>query len=190
MVKKTISFEGKMEKSMANVFLKSYRIAFKKSVEYLFSKVFENAPVRKTKSGGVNLRNALHWDFSRDNNSAFIGIPRGSEMEKVAFYTEMGTGERGNKGWTQWFNEKKPLFTVPIVPVKAKALHFVNEKGEDVFMKQSKGQAPQSWMRKTFYDEQRNVEKIWKYEFSSKKIKERLNLRKIEFGKSLNLRKV
>ena len=174
-----ITVKGFMEKNMSDVFMRAYRTAFTKSTEYLFTKVFEAAPVGKTKSGMVNLRNALKWDFDWEKMEAFIGVPKGGEMEDIAFYTEMGTGERGQKGWTQWFDEKKPQFTVPIVPIKAKALHFVNAAGQDVFMKQSKGQPPQSWMRKTFYDEQRIVERIWIKEFSDTNIKRMLKLEKV-----------
>lgn len=166
-----VGITGKADNHMELVFLKAYKTAFVRSVEFLFTKVFENAPVSKTKSGTVNLRNALKWDFDFENNTAHIGVPKGSEMEMVAFYTEMGTGERGQKGWTQFFDEKKPQFTIPIVPINAKALHFVNERGEDVFMKESKGQPPQSWMRRAFYDNQYNIEKIWKREFSDSNIK-------------------
>ena len=174
-----VELTGKSVKSMKKVFLIAYKKAFTKSVEYLFSKTFENAPISKTKSGLVNLRNALKWDFDWETNEAFIGVPMGSELEKIAFYTEMGTGERGQKNWTQWFDEKRPQFTVPILPINAKALHFVNEKGEDIFMKQSKGQKPQSWMRKTFFDEQRNIRQIWKKEFSDNKIRQLFKFEKI-----------
>ena len=98
-IEKNITFEGVSEKNMTKVFTLAYRRAFTKSVEYLFSKVFEYAPVGKTKSGVVNLRNALKWDFDWKKNEGFIGVPKGSEMEKIAFYTEMGTGERGLRGW-------------------------------------------------------------------------------------------
>ena len=171
-----ITVKGAYNKSMTEVFMRAYRTAFTKSTEYLFSKVFEYAPVGKTKSGLVNLRNALQWDFDWEKNEAYIGVPKGSEMEMIAFYTEMGTGERGQKGWTQFFDEKKPIFTVPILPIKAKALHFVNANGQDVFMKTSKGQKPQSWMRKSFYDNQRNVTKIWKKEFSDRNMRELIKM--------------
>lgn len=178
-IMKKITFEGVSEKHMARVFSVAYRRAFTKTTEHLFSKVFEYAPVGKTKSGLVNLRNALEWDFDWRANSAFIGIPKGSEMEDVAFYTEMGTGQRGSEGWQVFFDEKKPNFTIPILPIKAKALHFVNEKGEDVFMKQSKGQRPQSWMRRAFYDHKKDVTKIWTKEFSDKNMRELIHMTKI-----------
>ena len=171
MVKKSISFEGVCEKNMSKVFQLAYRRAFTKSTEYIFAKTFEYAPVGKAKTGLVNLRNALQWDFDWRRNEGFIGLPKGSELEDIAFYTEMGTGERGEKGWKQWFDEKKPQFTIPIVPIKAKTLHFVNEQGQDVFMKQSKGQKPQAWMRRAFWDSQKDVTKIWKKEFSDKNMR-------------------
>ena len=179
MVKADISFKGIADLNIRNTFFTAYRNAFTKSVEYLFAKVFENAPVGKTKTGAVNLRNALKWDFDWEKNEAFIGVPVGSEMEMIAFYTEMGTGERGKKGWKVWFDEKMPEFTIPIVPIKAKAMHFVGNTGQDIFMKKSKGQRPQSWMRKTFYDERKNVETIWKKEFSDSNFKRILKMTKI-----------
>ena len=178
-IEKNITFEGVSEKNMTKVFTLAYRRAFTKSVEYLFSKVFEYAPVGKTKSGVVNLRIALKWDFDWKKNEGFIGVPKGSEMEKIAFYTEIGTGERGLRGWQVWFDEKKPQFTVPIVPLKAKAMHFVNERGEDVFLKKSKGQRPQAWMRRAFYDHRNDVTTIWKKEFSDSNMKKLLKLEKI-----------
>jgi len=174
-----IEFTGKGDLNIRRAFMLAYKRAFTKSTEYLFSKVFEYAPIGKTSRGSVNLRNALKWDFDWKTNEAFIGVPKGSEMEDIAFYTEMGTGERGQKGWRVWFDEKKPQFTVPIVPIKAKALHFVTESGKDIFMKTSKGQAPQSWMRRAFYDHQKDVEKIWKKEFSDSNIKALMHIEKI-----------
>ena len=173
------TFTGAGEKDMTRVLLTAYRRAYTQSVEYLFSKVFEYAPIGKTKSGTVNLRNALKWDFDWEKNEAYIGVPLGSEMEKIAFYTEMGTGERGAAGWSVWFDEKKPQFTIPIVPIKAKAMHFVNTRGQDVFMKKSKGQAPQAWMRRAFYDHRNDIDRIWKKEFSDTNIRNLLKMESI-----------
>ncbi len=111
-----IDVKGESDRNMQLVFMTAYKRAFTKSVEYVFAKCFEYAPVGKTRKGAVNLRNAITYDFDWAKNEAFIGLPKGSEMEKVAFYTEMGTGERGAKGWTQFFEEKKPIFTIPISP--------------------------------------------------------------------------
>lgn len=94
------------------------------------------------------------------------------------------TGERGYKEWRQWFEEKKPNYTIPIVPLKAKAMHFTvieliktdTKKGykysptKHVFLKQSKGQSPQAWMRRAFYDSKPYMNKIWKKEFSNGKM--------------------
>jgi len=87
MVYKKFSFEGKGEKHITRVFRMACIISFTKSTEYLFSKVFEYAPVGKTKSGLVNLRNALKWDFDWDKMEGHIGVPKDSEMEAIAFYT-------------------------------------------------------------------------------------------------------
>jgi len=170
MTEDTFSFTGKANIDMKRVFLTAYKNAFTKSVEMLYAETFKNAPVGKTKSGTVNLRNALFWDFDLSRGEGFVGIPKGSEMEKVAFYTEMGTGERGAHGWRVWFEEKRPEFTIPIVPINKKAMHFKNTRGQDVFMKSSKGQLPQSWMRRAFYDNKNKVTKIWKKEFSKNNI--------------------
>jgi len=173
-----MKFEGEGEKNMERVFMQAFKNAFTKSVEFIFAKCYVYAPVGKTKKGPVNLRNALRWDFDWSKWEAQIGIPSGSEMEKIAFYVEMGTGERGDKGWKQWFDESKPTFTIPIVPTKAKAMHFVNESGQDVFIKKSKGQSPQSFMRRAFWDSKEPVDKIWKGEFSDENIRQMLKIEK------------
>jgi len=174
-----MGYTGKADLEMVKVFGLAYKKAYVKSVEYMFAKCFEYAPVRKTRKGAVNLRKAIMYDFDWSNNEAFIGLPRGSEMEKIAFYTEMGTGERGSSGWTQFFEEIKPVFTIPIVPLKAKAMHFVTESGEHVFLKKSKGQKPQSFMRRAFKDSEIPVQKIWDMEFSDPKIRELLKFKSI-----------
>ena len=58
-------------------------------------------------------------------------------------------------------------------------MHFVNERGEDVFLKKSKGQRPQAWMRRAFYDHRNDVTTIWKKEFSDSNMKKLLKLEKI-----------
>jgi len=90
------------------------------------------------------------------------------------------TGERGANGWTQFYHEKRPNFTVPIVPINAKAMHFLNEKGEDVFLKKSKGQKPQSYMRRAFKDSELPVKKIWEQEFGDTQIKQHLSKKKVK----------
>jgi len=178
MVEKPISFEGKKEKDLTRVFLQAYKNAFTKSTEHLFSKCFSYAPVGKTKQGAVNLRNALTYDFDMEKGEGCIGLPAGSPLEKIATYVEMGTGERGSSGWTQFFEEQKPSFTIPIVPLKAKTMYWVNEAGQGVFMKTSKGQRPQAFMRRAFRDGKRDVESIWENEFSEKNIKKLLKMKK------------
>lgn len=169
-----IEFTGKYEPSSQRVFLEAYKRAFTKSVEYIFGKCYENAPVGKTAKGAVNLRNALLWEIYLEDGEAYIGLPKGSELEKIAFYTELGTGIRGSQGWERYYQEKRPNFTIPIVPIKAKAMHFVNAKGQDIFMKSSKGQPPQAYMRRAFRDSELLVKKIWENEFSGNNIESRL----------------
>ena len=179
MISPHFEITGVTEKHMSKVFWLAYKNAFTKSTEFLFGKCFDNAPVGRTRKGGVNLRNALQFDYDWDRMEAFIGLPANSELEKEAFYTEYGTGERGQAGWTQFFDESMPNFTIPIVPLKAKAMHFVDENGKDVFLKKSRGQNPQAWMRRAFSDNKENVEKIWKIEFSDSKIRKLLHPEKI-----------
>lgn len=180
MVEIKAELNGEADFHMEKVFTTAYKNAFTKSVEYMFSLVFEYAPIGKSSRGAVNLRNALAWDFDWTNMEAFIGVPKGSEVEKIAFYTEFGTGERGLKGWQQFFEESKPKFTVPIVPLKAKAMHYVDDRGNDIYMKKSKGQPPQSWARKAFTDAKPKVKIIWETEFSDKNIQGLLKKQKIE----------
>jgi len=85
-----IEFSGEYEDSTEEVFFKAYKRAFTRSVEYIFAKCFENAPVGRTKQGPVNLRNALQYEVFLEDGEAYIGLPRGSELGKIAFYTEMG----------------------------------------------------------------------------------------------------
>jgi hypothetical protein len=75
------------------------------------------------------------------------------------------TGQRGNIEWKVYYKEKKPQFTIPIVPLRAKAMHYINESGKNVFLKNSMGQSPQAWMRRAFKDNQKYVGQIWKNEF-------------------------
>ena len=171
------SITGKADFNLAESVQESFNRAFKKSTEYVFAKCFENAPVAKSAKGIVNLRNALRWEYDAKTMEAMIGIPKGSEAEKVAFWTEFGTSQRGNVQWKVYFNEKKPHFTIPIVPLKSKALHFIDESGKDVFIKNSMGQSPQAWMRRSFKDSKNNVAKIWKNEF--KNIKNHLTMKKL-----------
>lgn len=179
MVERSITTEGEIEKNITNVFLQAYKNAFIKSTEHLFSKCFSYAPVGKTKKGAVNLRNALMYDFDIENGEGYIGLPMGSPLEKIATYCEMGSGERGAQGWTQFFQEQQPTFTIPIVPVKAKVMYWVNEAGQGVYMKTSKGQSPQSFMRRAFRDGKKEVESIWRNEFSENNIKKLLKKSKI-----------
>jgi hypothetical protein len=158
---------GKGDFNLAKSFQKAFNNAFIKSTEFMFSKCFENAPIAKTRKGPVNLRNALTWDYDPKLMEAIIGIPKGSEAEKVAFYTEFGVGQRGNVTWKVYFNEKKPKFTIPIIPIHAKAMHFVNESGKDVFLRNSMGQNGQAWMRRAFKDNKQKVGQIWKNEFKN-----------------------
>ena len=171
------SLSGKVDFNLAQSVQGAFSRAFQKSTEFLFAKCFENAPVAKSAKGIVNLRNALRWEYDAKNMEAIIGVPKGSEAEKVAFWTEFGTGQRGNVQWKVFFNEQKPHFTIPIVPLKSKALHFVDEMGKDVYIKNSMGQNAQAWMRRAFKDNKNNVGKIWKNEF--KTIKNHLNMTKI-----------
>lgn len=171
MVKESAAeFTGTYVKKTQDVFYGSYKRAMTKTVEFIYGKCFELAPVGKTRKGAVNLRNALIWEVDLPEGAGYIGLPKGSQLEKIGFYTEMGVGERGLTGWQQFYNEKKPNFTVPIVPLKAKAMHFINEKGDDVFLKTSKGQKPQSWMRRGFKKSEPLIDKIWKKEFSSENV--------------------
>lgn len=174
-----IEFTGKADLNINKAFHEAFNRAYTKSVEYIFSKCFEYAPVGKSSKGAVNLRNALKWDFDKDTGEANIGIPAGSEMEKIAMYVELGTGLRGSQEWKQWFDEKRPNFTIPIVPVRAKAMHFVDESGKDVFLKKSKGQSPQSFVRRAFYDSKPYVEKIWASEFKDSNFKQNLKFEKV-----------
>jgi hypothetical protein len=171
------SLTGKGDFNLAQAFQKSFNSAFIKSTEFLFAKCFENAPIAKTRKGPINLRNALTWDYDAKNMTAIIGIPKGSEAEKVAFYTEFGTGQRGNVTWKVYFNEKKPHYTIPIVPLKAKAMHFINESGKDIFLHNSMGQKSQAWMRRAFKDNRKAVGQIWKNEF--KDIEENLKMKDV-----------
>lgn len=171
--------EGKGEKDMTRVFMQAYRTALTKSVEYIFAKCYEYAPVGKHTKGAVNLRNALKWDFDWSEGAGYIGLPKGSEMELIAFAVEMGTGIRGKSNWKQYFEEKKPQFTVPIVPTTAKVMHWVDpDTGADHFLRVSKGQKPQAFMRRAFYDSQDDVKMIWEKEFSDANIASMLKMKK------------
>jgi hypothetical protein len=174
-----IEFTGEYEESTERVFTEAYRRALTKSIEYIFSKCFEYAPVGKTAKGAVNLRNALMYEVYADRGEGYIGLPKDSELENIGFWTEIGTGERGSQGWQMFYQEKKPHFTIPIRPLRAKAMHFVNEKGEDIFMKTSKGQRPQAYMRRGFKDSELIVKKIWENEFSGTNIEKLLKMKKV-----------
>jgi hypothetical protein len=173
----SIEISGKGDLEMDKVFVQAYKNSFIKSTEYVFGKCFEYAPIAKSSKGAVNLRNALAWDFDYVNFEGFIGIPLGSEVEKIAFYTEFGTGFRGEIGWKVYYDEKMPNFEIPILPKKTKAMHFVTDEGKDVFFKEGLGQSPQAWMRRAFKDSEKAVNQIWKKEFSNTAITELLNLK-------------
>lgn len=81
---------GKAELNMEKAFMKAYKNAMVKSVEYTFAKCYEYAPVAKSRKGTVNLRNALKYDFDWEKMEGCIGLPAGSDCEKRAFYTEYG----------------------------------------------------------------------------------------------------
>jgi very-short-patch-repair endonuclease len=81
---------GKADFNLSEAFQKAFKNAFVTSTEFLFARCFENAPIAKTRKGAVNLRNALTWEYNPKRMEAIIGIPKGSECEKVAFYTEFG----------------------------------------------------------------------------------------------------
>ncbi len=146
-----------VEKKIAPIFKR----ATQKSIEYLFGKVFVKVP-------GIKLRTALQFDLKIKPGleaEGFIGFPEGSSLEKIGFWTEFGTGERGERSWKQFFDEPKPIFTIPIIAVNSTVLHW-EVGGKDIFAKTTKGQKGQKWFRQTVKDELPNIEKIWRSEFS------------------------
>jgi len=161
-----IEFEIDMKKDqiykeIQKICAKPFHDASVQSVEFLFAKVFERVP-------GVNLRKQLHWDMDFKDDflaSGYVGFPDGSESDKIAIWTEFGTGKRGAMSFKQFFDESMPVFTIPIVPLRKKALHWMSDSGEDIFAKQTKGQSGQAWFRGGVSDNLTGVERIWETHF-------------------------
>lgn len=153
--------EKKLEKDLQKALIDPFKRAFTRSTEHLFSVAAEEAP-------GTLLRTGMHFetDFKPGLNAVgFIGFPEGSEVEKIAAYTDMGTGQRGSNSFQSYFGESKPLFTIPILPLKSKALHWFTPEGEEVFARSSKGQKSNPWFRKSIKDHLVDIQKIWASEF-------------------------
>ena len=152
-----------IEKDILEYFGKKIKNAFTKSVEYMFGVMYKNAP-------GVLIRVGLRYEAEVDSKGVtafgFIGFPVKSEVETIAKWTEFGTGERGFKSFVRYFDEEKPKYTIPIRPLRAKALHWVS-KGEDVFAKTTKGQRGQAWMRLSVKNSLPDIDRIWEKEFST-----------------------
>ena len=167
----TYEFTGK-HADIKVAFKKGFEKAFTKSIEYIYARVFENCPVGKSMKGGTSLRTGLLYDVNIISDTeiiGYVGYRAGSENDRIAMFTEFGTGERGSLSFQKYFEEKKPNYTIPIIPLNAKALHWEDETGHH-FAKSSKGQIGQAWMRRSIQDSKNAVESIWKQEFGSSRM--------------------
>ncbi len=180
MVEDNTTFKGEGELNIHKVFVKAFDRAFTKAVEYVYNECYDNCPIAKTRKGAVNIRSSLRWEVDLKNHDGYVGIPIGSDLEKPALYVEFGTGERGSEGWEQYFDEKRPTFTIPIVPKKFKAMHYVTESGKDVYMKRFKGHPPQAFMRRSIKNSKRGIEYIFKQEFSENNIRKLMNKKELD----------
>ena len=152
--------DEKVTKAMIKVLEKPIERAFIKTVEYLFAKIYEASP-------SINSRAMIRFDHKKVGTlswEGFIGWPEGSEVQLIANYTEFGTGERGSRTFKQFYGETKPVFTIPIVPLKKKTMHWKSKMGIDIFAKSTKGQPAQAWIRKAIKEAEPYIEKIWLYE--------------------------
>ncbi|NCD07006.1 MAG: hypothetical protein EOL97_12885 [Spirochaetia bacterium] len=120
-----------------------YRNAIEKSVNHIHKTIKNNYP-------GTTTKNALKVEINHDIGEARIGWDVGSKAEMIGTILETGSGERGKYGgryvlsgqsagpYKPKFGGKNPDYTVPIVPTRAKAMHFKGVKG-DIYMKSFKG---------------------------------------------------
>lgn len=150
----------KLQTDLVKYLFKPFKNSFTKSTEFLFSEIAANAP--------GTLRPALQFESEiKEDLSAvgFIGYPKGSKLDKIANYTDMGTGQRGSESFRSFFGETKPIFTIPIKPLRAKVLHWKSSDNSNIFAKTTKGQKGQAWFRKSIFDNLTNIKTIWEKEF-------------------------
>ena len=143
----------------------AYRTSFIKTIELIYSKIYEYAPTGRRTRGALSIRQILSYDFDFNNKTAWVGIPDDSPLADISDYLEYGTGERGSLNFKSFIGEGKPEYTIPIVPIKAKALHFIDDEGNDVFFTKGKWQTPQPFVRRALAECIPIIPEIWRKEF-------------------------
>lgn len=175
-----IEISGYIATNIQEVILEAYTRAFTKTIELVYSRAVEFAPVGKGKTGPVLLRNAIRYEVDPKKGIGFVGFPDGSESDRIALWVELGTGERGSSKFTPIIEGTiKPQFTIPIVPLHADALHWVTPEGKHIFAKQTRGQSPQPFLRRAYVESKREIEAIWKNEFSSTRLQPRMKFKNL-----------
>ena len=118
-------------------FIMSHKKAVKKGVTHIYNNVKRNI------GGSGKIANALQLDYQYEKGYAWIGFPSGSHEELVGSVLQYGSGAMGETYYKPTnFGEKKPQYTNPILPIKGKAMMYVNKNGQKVFMKSFKGHKP------------------------------------------------
>jgi hypothetical protein len=111
---------------------------------------------------------AIEGQIDPQNAVGRVGIFN-NEVATIGLYTEYGTGKRGLESWRQYFSENMPNFTIPIKPIPpTQAMHWVNEGGENIFIKRSWGQKGQAWLRRAVFDNENHIKKIFRKSIKGK----------------------
>jgi len=100
--------------------------------------------------GNNEFASSIAFKVDEDSVSVGTNVPH-------APFVEWGTGLRGSTNFKQYFNEKKPQYTIPIVPKNKKALHWKSSSGKNVFAKSTKGMKPTAPLRRGLFETKNDV---------------------------------
>lgn len=125
-------------------FEESYIKAIEESVAHIVKNIKNEIP-----SVTGNTQNKLKSNIFWDKGYAIIGWDSGSKEELVGSVLQYGSGYRGKSEYqTSRFGEPAQDYTIPIVPVRAKAMSFIDKNGTRRYMKSFIGHPPRYVMTK------------------------------------------
>ena len=171
---------AKIHKSAKKIMEQTANKILEDATEWLWARAVELSPMgtvgdnpyavsresKKTSAVG-NIANALAYEIDYINMKGIVGLPIGSELEKISWYNEYGTGFRGSQFFVSFNGEIKPEFTIPIVPKTKSVLAWVSSgirpttpegwnqarrEGRAVFARSTKGLSPHPFLRPSLFE--------------------------------------